>query len=309
MAFRTLPISAILRSLLHLWGKLMEESLEKPKVSIIIPTNNSGETIEECLRSIQGQNYPSYEVIIVDNFSNDGTLETAEEFGAKTIQQKCNPAQARNIGVDNSTGKYVLFLDSDQVLSPTVVKECVERCENEKIGMVIIPEVFTGKGFWSFCSAAWKNCYEEVARLYVDRRDIIHNKPRFFIKQKITRVGMLDNSLIWGEDYDLYRKLKKVNVREAECRSKIYHHELVSIRDTLIKNLRYGKSMSVFMQQTKKQIFPLMFEDVLLTFRRVFKDFKNSPSVVVGCAVLLCIKSYSMAIGLLLEFKPLNNKG
>jgi cellulose synthase/poly-beta-1,6-N-acetylglucosamine synthase-like glycosyltransferase len=70
MAFRTLPISAILRSLLHLWGKLMEESSDKPRVSIIIPTNNSGETIEECLRSIQGQNYPLYEVIIVDNFSN-----------------------------------------------------------------------------------------------------------------------------------------------------------------------------------------------------------------------------------------------
>ena len=48
----------------------MVESLEKPRVSIIIPTNNSGETVEECLRSIRGQNYPSYEVIIVDNFSN-----------------------------------------------------------------------------------------------------------------------------------------------------------------------------------------------------------------------------------------------
>jgi hypothetical protein len=39
MAFRTLHTLAILRSLLHLWGKLMEESLEKPRVSIIIPTN------------------------------------------------------------------------------------------------------------------------------------------------------------------------------------------------------------------------------------------------------------------------------
>jgi arabinofuranan 3-O-arabinosyltransferase len=279
----------------------MEESLEKPRVSIIIPTNNSGETIEECLRSIQGQNYPLYEVIIVDNFSNDGTLETAKEFGAKIIQQKCNPAQARNIGVDNSAGRYVLFLDSDQVLSPTVVEECVERCENEKIGMVIIPEVFIGKGFWSSCSAAWKNCYEEVARLYRDRRDIIHNIPRFFIREEITRVGMLDNSLHWGEDYDLYRKLKKVNVREAESKSKIYHHEFTSIRDIMIKNFRYGKSMPVFLQQTRQQIFPSMFEQALLTFRKVFKNSKNSPSVIIGCAVLLCIKSYSTMIGLLLE--------
>jgi len=282
----------------------MEESSEKPRVSIIIPTNNSGETIEECLRSIQSQDYLSYEVIIVDNFSNDNTLEMAKKLGAKIIQQKCNPAQARNIGVDNSTGKYVLFLDSDQVLSPAVVEECVEKCENEKIGMVIIPEVFIGKSFWSSCSAAWKNCFEEVARLRGDRRSIIHNKPRFLIKEEVTHVGMHDNSLHWGEDYDLYRKLKKANVREAECKSKIYHHELTSIRDTLNKNLRYGKSMPIFMHQTKQQIFPSIPENALLTFQKVLKNSRNSPSVIIGCTVLLCIKSYSMVIGLLVGIRP-----
>jgi hypothetical protein len=287
----------------------MEESLEKPKVSIIIPTYNSGETVKECLTSIRGQTYPFYEAIIVDNFSNDDTLETAKAFGAKIIQEKCNPAHARNIGITNSTGKYLLFLDSDQVLSQAVVGECVEKCENERIGMVIIPEVFTGKDFWSFCSAVWKNYYEEVGRLYKHRKDIIHSEPRFFTKEKITHVGMLDNSLLWGEDYSLYEKLKRANVREAECKSKIYHQELTSIRDTLIKNLRYGKSMPVFLQHTKKQIFPLMFGHALLTFREVFRNFKKSPVIVMGCAVLLCIKSYSMVIGLLLGSTSLNNKG
>jgi glycosyltransferase involved in cell wall biosynthesis len=279
----------------------MEESWEKPIVSIIIPTNNSGKTVGECLRSIQGQNYPLYEVIIVDNFSNDGTLETARKFGARIIRQECNPAQARNIGVDGSTGKYMLFLDSDQILSPTVVAECVERCENEKIGMVIIPEVFIGKGFWSSCSAIWKNCYEEVARLCGDRRDIMHNTPRFFVKEEIIRVGILDNSLHWGEDSDLYRKLRKANVREAVSESKIYHNELTSIRKAMIKNFHYGKSMPIFVQQTRQQIFPSMVEDALLTFRKVFKNSKNSPSVIIGCGILLCIKSYSTMIGVLSE--------
>jgi glycosyltransferase involved in cell wall biosynthesis len=277
----------------------MGESLRKPRVSIIIPTNNSEETIEECLSSIERQDYPSIEVIVVDNFSNDDTLKTAKKLGARTVQQKCNPAQARNIGLNNSAGKYVLFLDSDQVLSPTVVKECVQRCENENIGMVVIPEVFVGKNFWSSCSAAWKNCFEEVKRLDRDRRELIRNRPRFFIKEEITHVGMLDKSLHWGEDYDLHRKLRKANVTEAECESKIYHHELTSVRETLIKNLRYGKSMPVFVQQTEQQIFPLLPENALLTFRKVLKNSRNSPSAIVGCAVLLGIRSYSMAIGLL----------
>jgi len=287
----------------------MEESLEKPKVSIIVPTYNSGGTLEECLESVRGQNYPFYEVIVVDNFSNDDTLEIADEFGAKIIRQKCNPALARNIGVANSTGKYILFLDSDQVLSPSVVEECVEKCENGQVGMVIIPEVFIGKEFWSYCSAIWKNCYEEAERLYGGGRSIVHSKPRFFIKEKITRVGMLDTALLWGEDYELYEKLKGANVKEAECKSKIYHYEFASIQNILVKNLRYGKSMPVFLQQTTEQVFPLMVRHSLLTFREVFRNFKKSPAIIVACAVLLCLKSYSMAVGFLLGLTSLNNKG
>jgi glycosyltransferase involved in cell wall biosynthesis len=287
----------------------MEESLEKPKVSIVIPTYNSGETLEECLESVRGQKYLFYEVTVIDNFSNDATLEIAKEFGAKIIQQKCNPAHARNIGIANSTGKYVLFLDSDQVLSPSVVEECVEKCESAKAGMVIIPEVFIGKEFWSSCSAIWKNYYEEVERLHGGDRNIIHSEPRFFIKEQITHVGMLDTALLWGEDYDLYEKLKGANVKEAECKSKIYHYELTSIQNVLVKNLRYGKSMPVFLQQTTKQVFPLMVRHSLLTFGEVFRNFKESPAIIVACAVLLCLKSYSMVVGFLLGLASLNNKG
>jgi glycosyltransferase involved in cell wall biosynthesis len=278
----------------------MEESLEKPKVSIVIPTYNSEETLAECLKSVHSQNYPFYEVIVVDNFSNDGTLKTAKEFGAKIIQRKCIQALARNIGITNSTGKYILFLDSDQVLSPSVIEECVRKCESESFGMVRIPEVFIGKSFWGSCSAAWKNCYSKVEELYGASENIITGEPRFFVKEQIIHVGMLDASLLWGEDHDLYDRLKKMKLKEAWCRSKLYHYEPTSIKKILVKNLRYGKSMPIFMQQTKKQIFPLLLRHALLTFREVFKNFKKSPAIIVGCAVLLYLKTYSIMIGLLI---------
>lgn len=277
----------------------MEESLEKPKVSIIIPTYNSGETLPECLKSVHGQNYPFYEVIVVDNFSNDDTSKTAKEFGAKITQRKCNPALARNIGIANSTGKYILFLDSDQVLSLSVIEECVRKCESEKVGMVRIPEVFIGKSFWDSCSATWKNCYSKVEELYGASENIITGEPRFFVKEQITRVGMLDAGLLWGEDYDLYNRLKKMKLKEGWCKSKLYHYEPTSIEKILVKNLRYGKSMPIFLQQTKKQIFPLLLRHALLTFREVFRNSKKSPVIIAGCAVLLCLKTYSRMIGLL----------
>jgi len=277
----------------------MEESLEKPKVSIIIPTYNSGETLTECLESVHSQTYPFFEVIIIDNFSSDNTLRIANEFGAKIIQQRCNPAFARNIGIANSTSKYILFLDSDQVLSPQVIEDCIKKCQSEKAGMVRVPEVFIGEVFWSFCSAVWKNYYEEVERLYKATENLIHGEPRFFIREQIIHVGMLDNSLLWGEDYALYKKLRKANIKEALSESKIFHRELSSLQKILIKNLRYAKSMPVFLWNAEKKIFPLMFRHAFLTFREVFRGYRKSPEVIVGCAFLLCLKAYATALGFL----------
>lgn len=271
--------------------------MKNPHVSIIIPTYNSGKTLPGCLKSVSTQTYPFYEIIVVDNFSTDRTLETARRFKAKVLRQKCSPALARNLGVSRSAGKYVFFLDSDQVMSPTVVQECVERCENIQAGMVRIPEVFIGRGYWGSCSAVWKNYHQKVEQQYPSNK-ILSGEPRFFAKEQIVRIGMLDASLLWGEDYDLYRRLKKANAKECTCISKIYHYELESVKGILIKNLRYGKSMPAFVQQTKEQMLPRMGRHALLTFKEVFRDFRKSPAIIAGCTILLCLKTYSIAYGL-----------
>ena len=282
--------------------------MEKPKVSVVIPTYNSGKTLEKCLKSVENQTYPSYEIIVIDSFSNDDTLRIAEKFRAKTTQQRSNPALARNIGMTNSNGKYVLFLDSDQVLSSSVIEECVERCENEKAGMVMISEFFVGKGFWGSCSATWKNYYQKVERLYKNNVSLFSGEPRFFAKECLTSVGMFDTALIWGEDYDLYERLKKAEVKETMCKSKIYHYELESIKGILIKNLRYGESMPTFMQQTNKQFFPRMLKHAFLTFREILSDFKGVPTLIVGCGILLCLKTCSIVLGLMTGLVPVRGK-
>jgi len=280
----------------------MERSAEKPKVSIIMPTYNSESTLSECLESVLNQSYPFYEVIVVDNFSNDETVKIAEKFKVRVIQRKCNPAVARNVGIINSTGKYVLFLDSDQVLSASVIGECVEKCENERVGMVHIPEVFIGRGFWGSCSAVWKNYYTAVKSANDAMGGFVLSEPRFFIKEHIKNTGMLDANLLWGEDYELYSRLKKMGIKEVMCKSKIYHYEPASVKNLLVKNFRYGESMPTFMQQTSKQVVPLLFQNALLTFRKILRDFKKSPTIIAGCAVLLYLKTCSMMIGLMSGF-------
>jgi len=270
----------------------------KPKVSIVIPTSNSAQTLEKCLRSVKNQTYNNSEIIVIDDFSNDETVTIAESFEAKIIRQKCNPAQARNLGVECSSGEYVLFLDSDQILSPSVVEESLVKRIKENAEMVRIPEVFVGKEFWSVCSAVWRNCYDEVERLYEKRFSLVRGKPRFFVKKRVVDAGMFDNLLLWGEDYDLHQRLKNMNVKEAQCESVLYHCESFSLKQFFVKNLRYSKSMPIFMQQAKVEVFPNMLNHGLLTFAMILRK-PQRPKIIVGCALLFWIKSTSMIIGVL----------
>ena len=276
----------------------MGGSLKESQVSTIIPTYNSEETLGECLESIMRQTYPSCEVIVVDGYSKDRTLEIARKYGAKTLREKCGPAAARNIGIAHSKGKYVFFLDSDQTLSPPVIQDCVGRCERSGVGMVRIPEIFVGKSFWSCCSAAWKNCYQRVELREAGRNTLV-GEPRFFVKDYIIRVGMFNDSLLWGEDYDLYVRMRKTGVKEASCEFELYHNEPTSLREILHKIYRYGGSLPIFTQRTGRKVFRTMFTHSLLTFEEVLREYGQFPKTVAGCTVLLCLKSYSIVLGLM----------
>lgn len=267
--------------------------MEKPKVSIIIPTYNSGKTLSKCLESVYGQSYPFFEVIIVDNYSNDNTVEIAKKFGAKVIQAKSNPAAARNIGVANSTGKYVLFVDSDQILSPTVIEECVKKCESGDTSMVKIPEVFIGMNFWSRCSALWKNCYQKAA----EHR--FRGEPRFFVKNHLIQAKMFDERLTWAEDQELYNRMKAFKFKELSCINVLFHIEPDSVGEIMFKNFRYGESMPFYSRVTGQQFFLSVIKDSMLTLVAFFKKHGTKPLVVMGCVFLLFLKAYAIALGLL----------
>jgi glycosyltransferase involved in cell wall biosynthesis len=269
-----------------------------PKVSIVIPTYNSAQTLPSCLESIRNQTYRNIEVIVVDALSSDETVKISERFGAQVVLQQSNQAEARNVGVAKSEGEYVLFLDSDQVLSPSVVEECVKKCLNEMAEMVRIPEVFVGKGYWSVCSAVWKNRYEAVEHVHKRRQDLMHGEPRFFVKRPLQEFGAFDAMLVWGEDYELYERLKGANIREGFCTSVLYHQEAASLKQIFLKNLHYGKSMPTFVKQTKRLLFSSMLSHALLVFAEIVKE-PPRLDLVLGCFLLFSVKSGSMLIGVL----------
>ncbi|MBO8130393.1 MAG: glycosyltransferase [Candidatus Marinimicrobia bacterium] len=94
-------------------------------ISIIVPCYNSKKTIKECVSSIVSQDYPedSFEILIIDDGSNDGTRDILKEIGrGKNIKlffhaENRGLAAARNTGIGNANGEILLFVDSDMILS------------------------------------------------------------------------------------------------------------------------------------------------------------------------------------------------
>ena len=93
--------------------------MESPSISVIVPTRNSERTLERCLRSILEQNYPKkrIELIIVDAFSSDRTVEIAKRFDAKVLLNPRTTGEAgKAIGVKIAEGEILAFIDSDNIL-------------------------------------------------------------------------------------------------------------------------------------------------------------------------------------------------
>lgn len=94
--------------------------LQLPSISIVVPTRNSEKTLERCLKSIAEQHYPKkkIELIIVDAYSSDKTIEIAEHFNGRIIRNNRITGEAgKALGVDAAHGELILFVDSDNVLT------------------------------------------------------------------------------------------------------------------------------------------------------------------------------------------------
>ena len=89
----------------------------QPLASIIIPVFNGENTIEQCLESAFASDYPNYEVLVVDDNSDDSTVEIIKKYPCRLIQldKRSGAAAARNIGAAKSRGQVLFFTDATRL--------------------------------------------------------------------------------------------------------------------------------------------------------------------------------------------------
>lgn len=147
-------------------------------VSIITPTYNSANFIAETVRSVQNQTHQNWEMIIIDDGSSDDTVAMVSELSRNEqrikffpLDNNVGPAKARNTGIENATGKYMTFLDADDIWFPDFIENSITTIQ--KTG---IPFVFS----------SYRRSNENLEFVYSD----------FIVPEKVTYSDILKSNSI-----------------------------------------------------------------------------------------------------------------
>jgi glycosyltransferase involved in cell wall biosynthesis len=187
-------------------------------VSVIIPTKNSGNTIGKCLSSLKNQSYKNIEIFVVDCFSSDATATIVSQFEDVNFSViDAERTKAKNFGISKSHGEFLLFLDSDMMLQPQVIHNCIRVClEDSCIAGVIIPEHSIGDGFWVRVRDYERSMYTGTKI----------ESARFFRKKFVTQVGGFDEDIVAYEEATLPFKIEGIGMNvNARITSYIFHIE------------------------------------------------------------------------------------
>jgi len=270
---------------------------DAPIVSVNIPTYNSDKTLEETLISVAGQTYKNIEIVVIDSFSKDRTLEIARKYGAKIFNAD-SLALARKVGVENSAGKYIFLVDSDQSLDKDTVERCVETCEKEGFDVVTLFEK----------TKITKNTFAERVIAYdkwlfhsLHDDDPIRGTaiPRFFKAEYMRRIDFLNNPPITFEHSMIHNEIVKMGAKVKFIDSHIYHYETPTFRDVFKKFKRYGY---YYLPALKKDAGLVLNHSLPRRSYFKLKALKN-PLLFMGLFYLYFVKGIATVSGIILSLK------
>lgn len=264
-----------------------------PLVSVIIPVRNRPDLIRRCIDVVRDSNYRYIEVIVVDGNSTDDTALVAQETADQVIifptkgDHRC--AQ-RNLGVRESTGDYVLILDSDMEIGPHVISQAVEKMSDSSVSGVIVPEISFGEGFWAKCKALEKSFYLGIPWM---------EAARFYRRSDYLAVGGYDETMTSGEDWDLSQRMTSCGIL-SRTKDVIRHNEgNIGLIQTMKKKYYYAGELRKYVHATESKKNMMQQTSVLSRYKLYFSQpQKLFTRVDVGMGMLF-MKTCELCFGAL----------
>src|SRR5215203_1805916 len=205
-----------------------------PTVSVIIPAYDAARYIGEALDSVVDQTVASHELIVINDGSPDvEDLERELQPHAQHIQyikqENRGAAAARNTGLRAATGELVAFLDADDKWLPNFLEKQIELFKRSKADVVFSDALLTGES---------QSAGRTFMEMQPSRGDVTPEKllavevtvltsTVLARKSLILEVGLFDESIRRGHDFDLWFRLAKLGARFAYQREVLAHHRIV----------------------------------------------------------------------------------
>lgn len=265
-------------------------------VSVIITTKNEEKVIGRLLQSIKNQTYRNFEIILVDNNSNDETVKIAKEMNVRAEEWGPERSAQRNFGVKKSRGKYLFFLDADMELSKNVLKECVKLMDiNKNIAGITIKEESMAKNFWEKVKAFERSFYNLAG-------DEITDAARFFKKEVFLKVRGYDETITGPEDWDLTDRIKKKGYKIGIVSEPIFHYERIfSLLSLAKKKFYYGLKSHRYLSKNKVSLVgPKTIYFLRPIFYRRFDKFLKHPVLSLGMFIMLLLELVAGGLGYLI---------
>ena len=199
------------------YGKAEEGSkgLEHPDalVSVIIPCHNSSAFLEEALRSALAQTHPDIEVVVVDDGSTDSSPEIAQRFAVRYLRQpNSGVSQARNLGIRESNGTYLVFLDADDRLRPEAVEVGLRALVQQSACAMAVGDHCFISADGSFKGNSRKAHLSTIGYEALLESNIVEMiSSVLFRRSVLVEFGGFDTELRVAEDYDLYLRIARSN--------------------------------------------------------------------------------------------------
>jgi glycosyltransferase involved in cell wall biosynthesis len=210
-----------------------DENLSRntPRVSVVVPTYNTEHFVGAAVRSVLDAGEPDVEVLVVDDGSTDGSLEAARAINDPRvivipIAASGGPARPRNVGIARARAPYVSLLDSDDLLKPgrlSASVDALERCPQACFAFGNFERMdIDGNVFETSCTYAfpvfrglrsepagedWRLISQAELSRGLLYENFIGTGGVVMRKQLLAKLGPFDESIVYGEDLDLWFRL------------------------------------------------------------------------------------------------------
>ena len=239
------------------------------KISIITPSFNQGDYIQDTIESVLDQNYENWEHIIVDGGSTDQTISILKKYPhLKWVSEKDNGSvHALNKGVKMSTGDIIGWLNSDDYYEKNIFQDVVNAFDNMKNNFVC--------GNQNFCSKDKKVLLTDKT-IKIDKEYIVKKNPyvirtpsAFYSKYILEKVNFFNESYKIVFDYDMFVKI--LSIDHITLVDKVFANYRFHEKTLSLNNVRkqVNEIFKISTENGRKFFDPITF----LLYRTLIKNF------------------------------------